>query len=150
MSSTRIWLLPVCFVLLQAVTTIGKQCRYELKLTTSNVKYAGTDDNIYFRIREDAGWHYLDNYGNDDFERGNTDTFTFEDDCIEKGRSQTIASLESRGHTEYFYCFTNHWLVTKIVLKTVGLPKDESWACDWNIRSWVKCRDRKQLRLYCV
>ena len=33
---------------------------------------------------KDAYWHYLDNSDIDDFERGNTDAFTFEDDCIKK------------------------------------------------------------------
>ena len=149
MSCTRIWLLPVCFVLLQAVTTTGKQCRYELKLTTGNAKYAGTDDNIYFRIRQGGYWRYLDNSGIDDFERGHTDAFTFEDDCIAKEQlSTTIASILSRGHVQILHCFTNQWLLTKVVLKTVRLPKKESWKCEFPLHAWLKRNDKKALHLY--
>jgi hypothetical protein len=47
--------------------------RLRVRITTANVRWAGTDDDVTVRLGGRT-WN-LDNPGRDDFERGNTDTF---------------------------------------------------------------------------
>jgi len=47
--------------------------RLEAKVTTADVSWAGTDDDVTLTLAG-RNWN-LDNEGHDDFERGHTDTF---------------------------------------------------------------------------
>jgi len=139
-------LFGVCVALLQAVTTSGKTCKYKVMVRTGNEENAGTDDNIYIRIGDDAFWQSLDNPSVDDFERGNVDTFHIDSDCVSSAEAHKCRiSITSSGYADYLYCFTNDWLVTNIQLKTLGLPRNESWVVEWSVYMWISCR--KELRL---
>ena len=76
-------LFGVRLLLLPAVTASDDKCQYVVELSTGHKYRSGTDEDILIRIREDGPWHNLDNPDADDFERGQTDVFQFEDDCVD-------------------------------------------------------------------
>ncbi|GIL93968.1 hypothetical protein Vretimale_245, partial [Volvox reticuliferus] len=58
------------------------KAQYRVSVTTSNIRGAGTDANVFIQMFGDEGETgriKLDNPGKNDFERGNTDVFLFED-----------------------------------------------------------------------
>ena len=150
MSGRRHGFLRLCLVLLPAVAVScrspAKPCKYEVQLETGDEENAGTDDSIHFKIRKDGNWHSLNNDYQDDFERGHVNSFTFEDDCIEKQGCNTEATIASEGSAKILYCFSDKWLLTKVVLKTLGRQKSESWECVWKLHKWFWCGDDETLR----
>ena len=115
-----------------------KQCEYEVRLRTGGEKDSGTDDNIKIRIREDRPWHNLDNARDDDFEVGYTDTFKFEDDCVDRHQQTTIGSA---GQAKFGICFSNAWLVTHVTLMCF----DGAWINSWSVYKWIWCHDKLEL-----
>ncbi|GLC54185.1 hypothetical protein PLESTB_000832700 [Pleodorina starrii] len=58
------------------------RAQYRVSVTTSNLRGAGTDANVFIQLfgeEAETGRIKLDNPGKNDFERGNTDVFMFED-----------------------------------------------------------------------
>ena len=115
-----------------------EQCEYEVTLTTGGERYSGTDDNIKIQIREGGDWNNLDKSRDDDFEVGQTDTFKFEDDCVDRHQQTTIASA---GQARVFICFSNKWLVTHVTLMCF----DRSWINSWSVYKWVSCENKLEL-----
>lgn len=62
--------------------------RLQVRVTTADVMWAGTDDDVYIYLGG-RGWN-LDNPGHNDFERGNTDTFN-----VDPGASLYRSGLSS-------------------------------------------------------
>ena len=138
----------VCLILLPAVTVScrrgdsgdkPKRCKYELKLTTGSTVDAETDDNIKIQIRDDGPWLNLDNSGVDYFERGHTDTFKFEDNCVDRHQQTTIGSA---GHAKFIFCYSNPWYLTYVSLMTLD---DHPWMNSWSTNKWFFCKDKLKL-----
>ena len=139
MFGRKIGLFAACLALFPAVTVSVKKCQYVVELQTGYEYQSGTDDKIMIRIHKYGPWHALDNPGVDDFERGQTDTFKFEDYCIERDQEITIGSA---GHGRFFSCLSNQWLLIYVKF----YPEDRHWINEWATDKWISCTDKLKLK----
>ena len=131
-------LFRICLLLLPVVTVGYTSCLYSVRLTTGDLDGAGTDDTIMIKIREDGPWHSLNNPYVDDFERGNTDIFVFNAECVDRHQQTTIGNA---GHAKFFVCFSNAWLVTHVIFTRL----DRDWIKIWKTHKWLWCHDELKL-----
>ena len=124
MIGRKIGLFVVCLVLLPAFTMSDSKWQYVVELSTGHKYRSGTEKDILIRIREDGRWHNLDNPDADDFERGQTDTFQFEDHCVDRHQQTTIGITV---YQRYFACSADRWLLIYVKL----MPKDRHWINEW-------------------
>ena len=127
-------LFVVCLALLPAVTLSVRQCKYEVQLSTGHKYWSGTDEDIHIRIRENGPWHNLDNPDADDFERHQTDSFQFEDNCVNR-HQQTTVGIAAYG--KYMACGGDKWLLIYVKL----ISKDRHWINEWATYKWFSCAD---------
>ena len=95
------------------------RCRYKVAVYTTNRWWAGTDANITLQLRGSLGEvdrklkHDAESMWTDKFERGQVDTFFFEDD--------DVAALDPA---------TGEWLVDQMTLRSDGRGAGADWHVD--------------------
>ncbi|KAG2501257.1 hypothetical protein HYH03_001064 [Edaphochlamys debaryana] len=99
--------------------------QYRVSITTSDIRGAGTDANVFIQMfgeEAETGKINLDNPGKNDFERGNTDVFTFEE--VNVGNLKKIRL----GHDGSG--LGAGWHVKKVVVE--NLTTGQMWVFDVN------------------
>jgi hypothetical protein len=105
--------------------------RLEVKITTADVSWAGTDDDVTLTLAG-RSWD-LDNEGHDDFERGNTDTFK-----LDPGSGLHLSDLHTVKIHKSPDGFAGGWKLKGIEI----LANGSSVFSNQSINRWLEDDDR--------
>ena len=94
--------------------------KYEVEMTTGDMKYAGTDSAVYVLIVGTDGAtkkHYLDKWYKNDFEQGSKDTYKFDDRNV--GMIEYM--IVGIDHAGCYIVGDSAWYLEKVVVEANGV-----------------------------
>lgn len=133
----------------------NQQVTYTIKVTTGNVKGAGTDSSVRIVLHGSNGSSEilpLDNRGKNDFESGNTDSFSFTINSIGQLLWIDISSSDSGalsckpGLHHLFFCFAgleSDWNLLQVTVHA----SDTDETVRFPYYGWL-CQEDKRLTLW--